>query len=154
MSNKEITYVLVGPRAGQDFSPKTLADVEFVKGEFTADVPAKKIPNLSKLMAGYSAFPADEAEVRQKEFDAANGKTKKATPKKKATTETKAKKDEKPKTDASDVSQTEQTADQASTEVDTDVDTDAAGAGDEGPTVENGEGEAGASAEGADEDMI
>jgi len=57
MARSKTEFVLTGPREGQDFSPKGLPGVHFVKGVYVSEVDFEKVPHLARVLETYGAFP-------------------------------------------------------------------------------------------------
>lgn len=57
MARSKTEFVLTGPREGQDFSPKGLPGIHFVKGVHVSEVDFEKVPHLARVLETYGAFP-------------------------------------------------------------------------------------------------
>jgi len=62
MARSKTEFVLTGPREGQDFSPKGLPGVHFVKGVYVSEVDFEKVPHLARVLETYGAFPKSKGQ--------------------------------------------------------------------------------------------
>ena len=55
MSQVQAKFVLKGAREGEDFTPKNMKHIIFVKGEYTAVVSSEELPTLERVLLQYGA---------------------------------------------------------------------------------------------------
>ena len=55
MSQVQAKFVLKGAREGEDFTPKNMPNINFIKGEFAAILSSSELPNLERVLLTYGA---------------------------------------------------------------------------------------------------